>query len=237
MSRTSTSDWQPAAERKLAVAGSELAYEQLRSLIVIGELEPGQRLRIADLSARFGFGASVLREALPRLVAEGFVESRAQMGFRVIELTAEDLVNLTEVRLLTESEALRQAIRDGDDEWEASIVASLYLLEKIDIPDLGRPAPEWLQAHDRFHASLLGACPNTYLKNLAMKLRDRGEVFRAWQRPGSAGRDVGDEHRKIMEAVLARDADLAVERLDSHINTTMSRFLECSEANGIPSEG
>lgn len=214
----------------------ELAYEVIREAIIAGEFEPGTRLRLGELTKRYGFAAGVLREALPRLVAEGFLESQAQLGFRVVELTASDLVHLTEVRLLIEAEALRQAIRHGDSAWEAGIVSSAYLLEKATTASTADAlAPEWLSAHSRFHAALLAACPNDHLRELSNHLRDRGEIFRAWGRGADTHRDVAAEHRAIADAVLARDEAAAVSQLESHIRLTASVYLEFERSR--PTDG
>lgn len=219
-----------APARTTAPTNTELAYEVIRTAIIGGELEPARRLRLGELVERYGFGAGVLREALPRLVAEGFVESRAQLGFRVVALSPAELRDLTEARLLVETEALRRSICEGDEHWEAEIVASLYLLDRIRAPRAGRADPAWLEAHRRFHAALLAACPNAYLRDLAVSMRDRGEIFRAWDQSGGAARDIAVEHRALGEAVLARDVDLAVRRLGDHISETASVFLAAADA-------
>lgn len=215
-----------------APTGGELAYEVIRKAIIAGEFEPGTRLRLVELTKRYGFAAGVLREALPRLVAEGFLESQAQLGFRVVELTASDLLHLTEVRLLIEAEALRQAIRHGDAAWEAEIVSSAYLLDKATVPATSEAlTPDWLSAHSRFHAALLAASPNDHLRGLSRNLRDRGEIFRAWGRGASMHRDVAAEHRAITEAVLARDEEVAVARLEDHIRITASAYLALADSD------
>lgn len=216
--------------RSSLATGGELAYEVIRQAIIMGELSPGQRLRLGELADRFGYGAGVLREALPRLVAEGFVESRAQLGYRVVELSPAHLADLTEVRLLIEVAALRQSIEHGDDAWEAEIVASRYLLDKLEPPHAGRADPRWLAAHSRFHSALVAACPNEYLREMSSSLRDRGEIFRAWDRPGATPRDIVGEHRRLSEAVLAHDVEDAVARLREHIATMASLFLSSPDA-------
>ncbi|MGV9710880.1 GntR family transcriptional regulator [Gordonia sp. NPDC003424] len=209
-----------------AQTNSDLAYEIVRSAIVRGEFAPGERLRLAELSQRFDFSTGVLREALPRLVAEGFVESRAQLGFRVVELDPTELAHLTEFRLLVELEALRQSVTHGDSEWEAEVVGAHYLLSKAPMTVDGHPSPEWARIHLRFHSALVAACPNPYLRDESTSLRDRGEMFRAWSQPASwLGRDVAEEHRLICEAAVAHDTDLAVDRLRAHIATTTRRLL------------
>lgn len=228
----------PFGGAPVAPTRGELAYEVIRKAIIAGEFGPGARLRLGELTKRYGFGAGVLREALPRLVAEGFLESQAQLGFRVVELTASGLLHLTEVRLLVEAAALSQAIRHGDAAWEAEIVSSAYLLDKATVFSTSDAlSPEWLSAHSRFHGALLAACPNDYLRELSRNLRDRGEIFRAWGRGASMHRDVAAEHRAIAEAVLARDEESAVSHLESHIRATASAYLENGDSRTPPLNG
>lgn len=204
---------------------SDLAYEVIRAALIAGDLEPGRKLRLIELSQRFEFSAGVLREALPRLVAEGFVESRPQSGFRVRSLSTDDLVHLTEFRLLIELEAFRQSVTAGDDNWEADVVGAAYRLKKAPVTPSG-PSAEWAQAHSRFHQVLVQACPNPYLRAESMALRDRGEMFRAWSQPASWNhRDLADEHQMICDAAVDHDTDLAVERLRAHITTTTEHLL------------
>lgn len=70
-------------------------YEALRVDILNTQIEPGSRLKIADLSNRFGASLSVVREALTRLGEQGLVVASPQRGFSVIELSVEDLDDLT----------------------------------------------------------------------------------------------------------------------------------------------
>ena len=95
------------------------AYAKIKADVTGGVFAPGQRLRIEDLRQAYGTGASPLREALSRLAAEGIVVSIGQRGFRVPPVSVEELRDITSMRILLETEALRQSIEHGDDEWEA----------------------------------------------------------------------------------------------------------------------
>ncbi len=78
---------------------------------------------------------STIREALTRLLGEALVTAEGQRGFRVAAASIEDFRDLSAVRRLVETEALRQAIAAGGEAWEADIVAA------FSAPGLAWPAP------------------------------------------------------------------------------------------------
>jgi hypothetical protein len=133
---TSSEESTTPGEKSLNTAGKKTlagaAYAKIKADVTGGVFEPGQRLRIEDLRQAYGTGASPLREALSRLAAEGIVVSIGQRGFRVPPVSVEELRDITNMRILLETEALRQSIEHGDDEWEAEVVASFHRLSKAE---------------------------------------------------------------------------------------------------------
>lgn len=214
--------------------GSRLAdeaYHLLRSAIINGHFAPGTRLKLSDLSARFGFGHSVIREALSRLAEQGLATMTPQRGFSVIPLDIQILRDLTEVRTLVEGEAFVAAIRDGGVEWESGVVAAHYELSKVSlVEEDGELNEVWVEKHRAFHDMLLAGGSNTRLRSLAREQRDVSEIYQRWSRTvaGDGGRQVDVEHRALMEAALARDADEARRLLEQHIlrtSETLERFI------------
>ena len=96
---------------------AERAYRDLKHAIVRCEFEPGERLRVDDLSKRLDISSSPVREALSRLSEQGLVRALDKRGFRVAPLTVEGIADLTRVRLLIECEALTDSMANGDDAW------------------------------------------------------------------------------------------------------------------------
>ena len=93
---------------------------------------------------------------------------------------------------------------------------------------------EWARAHAQFHSDLLSASPSPRLRDLADGLRETAELFRRWSGSFTADqgrRDVAAEHEALMQAAIARDADLAVELLADHINKTTELLAQYVEAN------
>src|SRR6202008_3424972 len=81
-------------------------YDVLRAELLNGVLCPGDKLRMVELASRFEVSQSVIREALTRLAEQGLVVATPQRGFRVRELSVEDIAGLTESRVAVESIAL-----------------------------------------------------------------------------------------------------------------------------------
>ena len=150
---------------------AERAAEALRRDIVSGAWAPRTKLKMRELTERYGTGASPLREALSRLAAEGYVVQESQKGYRVPPLSAADLDDITQSRQIIECEAFRLAIRHGGPAWEAGIVAAFHLLEQA--LRSSNPSDTGLDetfetAHHSFHRALVSACPLPSLLGLSL---------------------------------------------------------------------
>lgn len=208
---------------------AERAYNRLRSDIISGVYRPNEKLQIDKLKEAYQIGASPLREALSKLSSDGLVKIVGQRGFRVTALSASDLRDVTNVRLLLETEALRQAIEHGDEAWEAAIVASYYRLKKVEsrlAENLAANLDDWEARNREFHDALVAACPSAWLIRLRSMLYDQHERYRSISRLRTkSGRDIDKEHKEIMDAALARDVDHACEAAGRHIRLTAEAIL------------
>lgn len=204
-------------------------YGALRSDILGGRQKPGSRLPFAELSARYEASMGVMREALTRLQGEGLVESEPQLGFRVVAISAENLRNLTEARCAIEALVLRSSIRHGDLAWESAVLAAHHRLDRtpqMAPDDPGRLGDEWAAAHAAFHLALLAGCPNPVLLGTAVSLRDSAELYQRWSVPQDfTQRNIPAEHRAILDAALAHDADTSSDLLTKHIQHTTDILL------------
>jgi DNA-binding GntR family transcriptional regulator len=214
------------------VPGSSLthtAYEQLRTDLLAGRLQPGEKLKISDLCASLSVGLSAVREALSRLTSEGLVVAAPQRGFRVAPVSAKDLLDLTEARVEIEGLCLRQSIGNANLAWETGIVAAFHRLSRTPerVPeDPVRINEAWASAHAAYHQALVSACDNSWLLRVRDLLYAQSERYRRLSAPFSEEkRDTETEHRKIMDAVLARDADHAYELMASHFRLTTRLLL------------
>jgi DNA-binding GntR family transcriptional regulator len=224
----------PAEDRG---AQSDRAYTNIRNRILLGELKPGERLRVEVLQRDLSLSSTPVREGLNRLTAEGLVLFEENKGFRTAPITASDLRDITRLRLVVEADALIDSIKCGDDAWEAQIVAANYRLtqhdQRIDAGEIERGEP-WTILHKAFHMALLSACTYPRILGLCDQLFDQTERYRRFAtRVALVKRDVSNEHRDIMDAVLARDTKVAVELLTAHIATTGSNVANVL-SQGVP---
>ena len=155
----------------------ETSYNRLRSDIIAGKLAPGAKLRIEELREDYQIGASPLREALNRLAGEGFVTVEEQRGFKVAPISLDDLQDLSRMRIMLECEALRDSIRNGDDEWEANLVAAYHRLQKAE-QSYGKNLAEWERRNEEFHESLVAACVSPWLLRLRHILYEQHKRYR-----------------------------------------------------------
>ncbi|MFI5610125.1 GntR family transcriptional regulator [Amycolatopsis sp. NPDC051903] len=203
---------------------NERVYAGIRAEILTGLRKPGEPLRTAELCKTFECSVGVARESLLRLAERDLVEERPMQGFRVVSLSTADLDDLTEARLEIETLALRYSVRQGDAAWEARLVGAHHLLSVTPRQEEGGAQPysaAWGKAHGAFHTALIDGCRNRHLLAVALRLRDKGELYRRWSVAApQPGRDVPAEHRGLLDAVLARDADLAAARLTAHLEAT-----------------
>ena len=209
----------------------ESVYQQLRLQLVNGELRPGDRLKISDISASLDVSTGVVREALTRLSAEGMVTATPQRGFRVAEMSAAELLDITRVRIEIESLCIRRAIELGNIEWEASVVGAYHRLihTPSELNQLNSlPSAPWASAHTNFHDTIVSACDSPWLLKLREQLYIQSERYRliAASMIRHDERSLADEHKEILDAVTARDAERTVKLISEHFFQTAEGLLQ-----------
>ena len=228
--------------RNDALTLTEYVRSSLRADILSGAISRGAPLRLEALMTRFDVSRSVVREVLIRLVEENLVVAHPNRGFRVIDISAEGLVDLVRLRLLVESEAMRLSIARGDTQWEAGIIAARHILERSEVSEDNMwwgESDDWVRAHVAFHEALTAACGNARMLSLVSRLRKESAIYYQVRVPAGssaaktiADRDISAEHGDLMELAIARDADGAVELFQHETWTTAQVLLQALESAG-----
>jgi GntR family carbon starvation induced transcriptional regulator len=213
----------PAHNRSLTT----LAFEKLRNDILCGELLPEERLRIQSLSDRYGVGPTAIREALSRLVTDDLVASEDQRGFCVAPVSRDELQDLTTTRIALEQLALQSALAKGGVDWDSNLLSAFHRLSKTPAPVSAETAGQWSLVHRQFHEALLAGCESAWMLRLCRLLYDKSERYRnlADRATQPAQRDTVAEHRKLMDAAMARDADKASALMAEHFWETTHIIL------------
>ncbi|TMV91793.1 FCD domain-containing protein [Thioclava sp. BHET1] len=200
---------------------------RVRADILSCRLEPGAKLRFEPLKERYEVSFSTLREALSRLAEEGLAVSEGQRGFSVAPVSVDDLIDLTNARVLLDRELIRLSMLNGDDSWEAGILSIYHRMERLQerLGDEYSSDEEWIQLHSKYHVALVSACGSPLLLQIRQKLFDRAHryrriaaEFRTKWRPKEA------EHKAIRDLVLDRNP-AAVDLIERHIRETTDNVL------------
>ncbi len=204
-------------------------YDRLLNDILNGTLNPDLKLRLQVLKKQYDVGNSPLREALNRLSEKGLVMREENKGFRVAPASEDQLKELIRTRCWLEEIALRESIKNGDDEWEEQVVLAFHRLSRsarYGEEGAGATAREWEQRHSEYHRALLGACGSTLLLDYCIQLDEKTRRYRNLAAVMKhRDRHELDEHRAMKEAAINRDADQAVELMKGHFEITLDIVL------------
>jgi GntR family carbon starvation induced transcriptional regulator len=220
----------PAQAREALGAGKVAAMDEtvsttltarvlglMRTDILELRLEPGSKLVLEELRDKYDVGASPLRESLSRLTVEGLVTGEDRRGFRVAPITEEDFIDLTMLRKEIEVLAVNRSVERGDDMWEANLLRAFHHMS-LATPAQQTFLAEWPGRHQTFHEALVSACGSPRLLHLRRQLFDQ---FTRYQRIAprhvwrSATHDT--EHKKMLDAALARDTKKCEALILAHI--------------------
>ena len=188
----------------------ERVVSALRDAIIAGRLKPGERIRERELVSLLGVSRSPLREAIRILETEGFITSLAHRGARVSEVSAVDLHDMLDVRIMLESFAARLFIERLD---EAALRAMEEQVERSRAPGYRVDLQENFDLGLEFHDLLVGACGNRKVVQMHENLKRHQTRYQhfAFARLGRDLRAL-DEHALMVAMLRARDLG-AVERL------------------------
>jgi DNA-binding GntR family transcriptional regulator len=196
----------------------EQAKEVIRASIVGGELVSGQVYSATTLSGRLGVSPTPVREAMLDLANEGLVEAIRNRGFRILTMADTDLDEISELRKMLEVPAMRLVAQKASD---ADLVALETGVAAIEAAAVAKDLAAFLNADRTFHLGLLALAGNTRLVRLVGQLRDQTRLM-GLKGMADAGRlaESAAEHRSILEALRARDADRAEYLVRHHLDHT-----------------
>lgn len=184
---------------------SEVAYLELRRLILGDELHPGEQLLEQELTARLAMSPTPLRIALARLQDEGFIEIKPRHGVRVLPLSVTDSREIYEILTSLEATAAyllaKRALSHGE----------LAPLEQavLNMEAAGDAMDQWATADEEFHATLVTLCGNRRLQQTVQLYRDlanrvRKATLRLRLHPTPHQSTL--HHRSLFDAIKAGDA-------------------------------
>lgn len=202
-----------ASEQLLPHQARGAIEERLRSAILDGRLPPGTAIRQQELATLYGVSRMPVREALRQLEAQSLLNVEMHKGAVVAPLIGEDAVDTYALRILLESEALRQSIPLLDASDIASARGFIQQLEnETSHAEIGR-------LNRLFHMALYSKAPNKKLLGLIEnELNEEERFLRFHLSSMGLGKLTQDDHNALVDAASDKLVDDAVAVLEQHLN-------------------
>jgi DNA-binding GntR family transcriptional regulator len=219
----------PDRERANGTSAREQAYAALRRAIVGAELEPGRRLSENQLAELIGVSRTPVRDALARLRDERLVAIVPQLGTFVTYIDEEAVADAHFVREALEVGAVRIAARDVASERLEALNANLALQERAVAED---DAAKFAVLDDELHRLLCDLSGREVAWRLSERTRGQLDRVRLLSLPEAGYRgQMLVEHRAVVDAVAAHDAEGAEARLRHHLRMVLSQLPAIRDAH------
>lgn len=196
----------------------------LRAAIISGELLPGRLYSAPTLGEKFGVSATPVREAMLDLTTEGLVVAAPNKGFRITEVSEEDLDSITSIRMMLEPPTVRQ-VTDIIPESDFPMLRRLAqtIVDSADQGDL----VNYTDADRVFHLRILEYSGNAHLVKIVSDLRARTRLLGLL--PLSQSGQLGAsalEHLDLVGLLEARDGAAAEEFMRRHIGKVRGMWAD-----------
>jgi DNA-binding GntR family transcriptional regulator len=224
MSAITPSDGGPPAEMSGAVADTgtksaprgQQVIEILRTAIISGRFEPGDRLIESALSTEFGTSRGPVREALRQLENEGLVMSFPYRGAVVLGVSDEEVQEvLIPIRLTLERYSFAHALTRMTDDDFAELGKQIWLMEQA---GKANDLLKLVEADLSFHETVIIASGQLHTEQIWRTIWPRIRAyFYRYERSRSFEKTV-EEHRVLLAALQTRDPEIALPQLERHID-------------------
>lgn len=194
----------------------------LRSGLISGQLTPGVTYSVPTLAEQLGVSATPVREAMLDLVQQGIVFAVPNKGFRVVEMSDQDLDALAEVRRLLE---VPTVARISGSLSSAALAELGDIAEQVRLAALGEDLVSYLEGDREFHLRLLAEAGNEKLVSLVDSLRTQSRLY-ALGKLAAEGTLVASalEHIALLDAVGRGDAGAAADLMNHHLDQVRGRW-------------
>ncbi|WP_424467258.1 GntR family transcriptional regulator [Pseudoclavibacter helvolus] len=218
-----------AESRKTRV---DVVYARILDELMTGEQAPDAVLSITELERRYEVSQTPIREALARLEHTGLVRRHALRGYRVAPLfTDAELLKLMEARLVLEPPMAHEAAQRVTPEFLDELGSTVVDLERV-AGAAGSEDPESFRTYwssdDEFHRLIAKQADNEHLFTAYDSMGAHIQRFRVIASHGYASRAseaAAVEHRRVLDALHARDAEAAATHMRAHIDGARQRLI------------
>lgn len=205
----------------------EVVFEYLRESILNGTLKPGERLMEIALADQMGVSRTPVREAIRKLEKESFVEMIPRKGAYVADLTAKDIIDVLDIRILLEGFASAQAAERMTQEELVKLETTLNAFNDA-VERADRQA--MIDLDNAFHDCIFDATKNNKLIDIVKDLHDQFQRFRlTYFNEFDNYPELQKWHRNIFDAIVRRDAVIAKQSAEHHVKLIKDMVIHWKE--------
>lgn len=209
----------------------EIVFEHLRSSILNGKLEPGERLMELQLAEQLGVSRTPVREAIRKLELEGLVEMIPRKGAYVADMSIKDILDVLEVRMFLEGLATYLAAERMSDE---EIDALKEVLKKFEDGMMTMEKEDMIELDNKFHDMIIKGARNNKLLQIVQGLHEQFQRFRViYFNEYDEHEDLVKYHRAIVNAIAHRDSKEAQQYAQTHVEMIEESIIKWKKKNKI----
>lgn len=202
----------------------EKVFEVVKEKILMGVLKPGDALIETKLSEELGVSRTPIREAIRQLELEGLVYTIPHKGAIVAGVSTQDIEDIYTIRMLLDGLAARWAAIKLNQEEEDELTEIITLME---LYTQRKDVARVMKTDSRFHELIYRASKSKPLEHVLSTFHSY--VIRArvtsFETPGRL-ESAYEEHKKIYEAIIKRNADLAEEYAKKHVANAAKNLID-----------
>lgn len=212
---------------------TEQTYRILKDKILRNQLKPGEQISVPDVALALGISRTPVTDALKRLSSDGLVDIFPRRGTFVTQLTARDVAEIFDIRLMIEMYAVEFIFEAGVVDQCLKVVQAPMSGMKHAIAGTDFQDYESFMTNDRaFHTALVTLTSNNRLIRTYTQLHVHTHGARVHFLDGDNAQQAHNEHQAIVEAFMHGTVQQAKAALGTHISGTKTRILELLDHRG-----
>ncbi len=213
-------------DAKTTQSAADRAYAFVKDRIVTGGYPGGTLISEGEVSEALQISRTPIREAFLRLSSEGLLRLYPKRGALVVPVSASEIHDVLDARLVIEQHGARTAIASGRHRELAAELRAV--LDSNSDPGIARDAHRFTELDQRFHGALVEAAANRLLSDFYAALRDRQLRMGATALRRDPGRydTILAEHAALTDLIDAGDAEAAANALADHFAATRTLLAE-----------
>lgn len=210
----------------------EAVYQRLKTAILTGVFRPGQTLRQEDVARQLGVSRGPLREALPKLEAEGMIISKPHRGCTVVSLAPSEIMEIFELRAMLEASLAKAAARKKEPNAVRRLREIASIMRSLQVSTVEADQQRWFDLNYELHDILLAVAGRRHHLRVLEIVRALAEPYiRIEINLTGSFAEAQDEHEGLINAFAAGDCESLEKLTREHVQRTAQRIIEAIRTN------